>query len=102
LGKRRRPADRSPAAAVDADLLFHRALLAASHNELLARMAAMIEVGLATRDTLVHGGPVEDPVPVHRAVFDAVRDSDPDAAERAMHALLDQAERDTELVRENG
>lgn len=90
------------AAAVDADLRFHRALLAASHNELLERMAAMIEVGLAARDALVHdghGAPVEGPVPAHQAVFDAVRAGDPDAAEHAMRALLDQAERDTELLR---
>lgn len=91
------------AAAVDADLRFHRALLAASHNELLERMAAMIEVGLAARDTLVHGEDgghgVEGPVPAHRAVYDAVAAGDPDAAERAMRALLDQAERDTEKVR---
>jgi GntR family galactonate operon transcriptional repressor len=89
------------AAAVDADLRFHRALLAASHNELLERMEAMIEVGLAARDALVHdahGAPVEDPVPAHRAVLAAVRAADPDAAERAMRALLEQAERDAELL----
>lgn len=93
------------AAAVDADLRFHRALLAASHNELLVRMEAMIEVALAARDTLVHGGhgaPVEGPVPAHRAVFDAVRAGDPDAAEQAMRALLDQAERDTKLLWQAG
>jgi GntR family galactonate operon transcriptional repressor len=91
--------------AVDADLRFHRALLAASHNELLERMEATIEVGLAARDALVHDGhdeSVEDPVPAHRAVFEAVRAGDPDAAERAMRALLDQAERDTKLLWHKG
>jgi len=94
--------DPASAAAVEADLRFHRALLTASHNELLIRMEAMIEVGLAARDALVHtghGGSVQDPVPAHRAVFEAMRDGDPDAAERAMRALLDQAVRDAELVR---
>jgi DNA-binding FadR family transcriptional regulator len=42
----------------------------------------------------------EDPVPAHRAVFDAVRSGDPDAAERAMLELLDQAERDIEGLRQ--
>jgi DNA-binding FadR family transcriptional regulator len=88
------------AAAVDADLRFHRALLAAAHNELLARMEAVIEVGLAARDALVHGEHAGDPTSAHRAVLEAVRAADPDAADRAMRELLDQAERDAEQVGE--
>ncbi|WP_431944962.1 FadR/GntR family transcriptional regulator [Actinacidiphila sp. bgisy167] len=85
--------------AVEADLAFHRALLAATHNELLERMEVVIESGLAQRDQLVHSAPhSEDPVPSHRAVLDAVRDRDPDAAEHAMRALLDQATRDLDKV----
>jgi DNA-binding FadR family transcriptional regulator len=85
--------------AVDADLAFHRALLAATHNELLERMEMVIESGLAQRDQLVHSAPhSEDPVPSHRAVLDAVRDRDPDAAEHAMRGLLDQATRDLDKV----
>jgi GntR family galactonate operon transcriptional repressor len=90
------------AAAVEADLGFHAALLAASHNDLLIRVEAMIEAGLAARDMLVHtghGGTVRDPVPAHRAVFEAVAAGDPDSAERAMRALLDQALRDADQVR---
>ncbi|MFD4586859.1 FadR/GntR family transcriptional regulator [Streptomyces sp. NPDC058434] len=85
--------------AVESDLAFHRALLAATHNELLERMEMVIESGLAQRDRLVHSAPhSEDPVPSHRAVLDAVRDRDPDAAEHAMRALLDQAMRDLDKV----
>ncbi|MEU4092422.1 FadR/GntR family transcriptional regulator [Streptomyces sp. NPDC026673] len=85
--------------AVEADLAFHRALLAATHNELLERMEMVIESGLAQRDQLVHSAPhSEDPVPSHRAVLDAVRDRDPAAAEHAMRALLDQATRDLDKV----
>ncbi|MGW1542108.1 FadR/GntR family transcriptional regulator [Streptomyces sp. NPDC002309] len=81
--------------AVDADLAFHRALLAATHNELLERMEMVIESGLAHRDRIVHSSPHSgDPVPAHRAVLDAVRDRDARAAEAAMRALLDQAGRD--------
>ncbi|RDD87873.1 FadR family transcriptional regulator [Streptomyces parvulus] len=89
--------DPDPAHAVAADLAFHRALLAATHNELLARMELVIEPGLAHRDRIVHSSPHGgDPVPAHRAVLDAVRDGDPCAAETAMRALLDQAGRDQE------
>ncbi|MFE4175883.1 FadR/GntR family transcriptional regulator [Streptomyces sp. NPDC056909] len=87
------------ARAVEADLAFHRALLAATHNELLERMEMVIESGLAHRDQIVHSSPHgEDPVPSHRAVLDAVRARDQDAAERAMRALLDQAVRDLDRV----
>jgi GntR family galactonate operon transcriptional repressor len=85
--------------AVEADLAFHRALLAATHNELLERMEMVIESGLAHRDEIVHSSPHgEDPVPSHRAVLDAVRAQDQDAAEHAMRALLDQAVRDLDKV----
>ena len=81
-----------PTAAVAADLAFHRALLAATHNELVQRMEVVIETGLAERDRMVHGasGP-RDPVPSHRAVVDAIRRHDPAQAARAMGELLDQA-----------
>ncbi|MER5509583.1 FCD domain-containing protein [Streptomyces sp. NPDC002766] len=91
--------DASAAHAVEADLAFHRALLNATHNELLERMEMVIESGLAHRDRIVHSSPhSEDPVPAHRAVLDAVRDRDPDAAEAAMCALLDQAGRDLDRI----
>ncbi|MFE7973873.1 FadR/GntR family transcriptional regulator [Streptomyces shenzhenensis] len=91
--------DAGPAHAVEADLAFHRALLAATHNELLERMEMVIESGLAHRDRIVHSSPhSRDPVPAHRAVLDAVRDGDPSAAEAAMRALLDQAGRDLERI----
>lgn len=87
-----------PAAMVSADLAFHRALLAATHNELLERMEVVVETGLAERDRLVHGAGHDDPVPSHRLVLDAIKAGDPDAAERAMRNLLDKARRDLERV----
>lgn len=89
-------ADGDPAA----DLAFHRALLAATHNELLERMEVVMETGLAERDRLVHGGAAhDDPVPSHRAVVDALRERDESAAETAMRELLDKAVRDVEKAR---
>ncbi|GAA1214778.1 FadR/GntR family transcriptional regulator [Kitasatospora nipponensis] len=82
-------------AAVEADLAFHRALLAAAHNELLTRMEVVIEAGLRVRDHLVHGADHgADAVPAHRAVLDAVRAREPETAARAVHALLAQAAAD--------
>lgn len=86
------------AAMVSTDLVFHRALLAATHNELLERMEVVLETGLAERDLLVHGAGHDDPVPSHRLVLDAIKAGDPDAAERAMRDLLDKARRDLERV----
>lgn len=83
------------AAAVAADLAFHRALLAATHNELLVRMEVLIQTGLAERDRMVHGAQAsDDPVPSHRAVVDAIRRQSAAGAERAMRQLLRKAGED--------
>lgn len=84
-----------PRAHALADLEFHRCLLAASGNELLFRMDLLVAPGLVERDILVHSAdPKADPVPAHRAVVDAVRARNPDAAEQAMRALLAAADAD--------
>ncbi|MFE4058789.1 FadR/GntR family transcriptional regulator [Streptomyces sp. NPDC059096] len=71
-----------PARSAGAGAAFHRALLAATRNELLERMGPVVVPGPV-------GAPhPADPVPGHRAVLDAVRAGDRDAAERAMRALL--------------
>ena len=89
-----------PAAAVEADLRFHRALLAATHNELLRRMEVILATGLAERDRLVHGiDHTDDPTPAHAAVAEAIDAADPDAAEQAMRDLLEKARRDMDRVR---
>lgn len=86
--------------AVDADVAFHRALLAATHNELLVRMEVVLETGLAARDRLVHGAvPDDDPTPAHAAVLDAIRDRDPSAAAAAAGALLAKSLADIEKAR---
>lgn len=84
-----------PRAHALADLEFHRRLLAASGNELLARMDLLVAPGLVERDVLVHSAdPAADPVPAHRAVLDALRSRDADAAEAAMRALLAASDAD--------
>jgi GntR family transcriptional regulator, galactonate operon transcriptional repressor len=79
-------------AAVAADLAFHRALLAATHNELLVRMEVLIETGLAERDRMVHGTQhSDDPVPTHRPVVEAIRAGDPSSAADGVRSLLRKA-----------
>ncbi|MGH8877102.1 MAG: FadR/GntR family transcriptional regulator [Stackebrandtia sp.] len=96
-------AAKNPGEAVTADLGFHQALFTATHNELIERMEVLIETGLATRDRLVHGAhPHDDPVPSHRAVADAVRLGDPDAAEAAMRELLAKAKSDQQRSTRGG
>ncbi|GAA4812522.1 FadR/GntR family transcriptional regulator [Streptomyces ziwulingensis] len=85
--------------AADADAAFHRALLAATGNEMLARMDLLLTPGLRERDRLVHShASVDDPVPSHRAVLDAVRDGDAARAELAMLDLLAKAARDLDRL----
>jgi GntR family galactonate operon transcriptional repressor len=83
-----------PAIAAAADLRFHRAMLRATHNEMLARMDVFIEPALSLRDALVHRHRDEDPVPSHARVVDAVRARDPQAATAAARDLLGQATAD--------
>ncbi|EIE99462.1 FadR/GntR family transcriptional regulator [Saccharomonospora glauca] len=81
-------------AAAAADLRWHRALLRATHNELVAALDSLVEPTLSLRDALVHEARATDPVPRHAAVVDAVRRRDPEAAEAAMRVLLAEAAED--------
>lgn len=83
-----------PSAEVAADLRWHRALLQATHNEMLSRMDVFIEPALRLRDTLVHEGNAHDPVPDHAVVVDAIRCGEPETAAAAVTSLLDKAARD--------
>jgi GntR family galactonate operon transcriptional repressor len=84
---------------VEADLDFHRTLLAATHNPFLVQMERVISNGLAMRDKVVHDAdPADDPVPSHRLVLDAIRANDPLGAEAAMRALVDKASADFRRV----
>ena len=88
--------------AAEADVAFHKALLAATGNELLTKMDVVIETGLAGRDRLVHKvKSTDDPVPSHARVVDAVRAHDPEGAELAMRELLAKAAEDLSAVRKS-
>jgi GntR family galactonate operon transcriptional repressor len=87
--------------AVEADLDFHRALFAATHNQLLVEMQRVLANGLAMRDKVVHAAEHDDPVPSHRKVLDAIRAADEPAAELAMRELLDKANEDFHRIAAN-
>lgn len=81
---------------IAADLLFHAAILGASHNELLEQLGGtMRAVFRASRDvsTRVPGSSAEA-MPLHEAVLHAIHDGDGDAAEAAMLALIDRTAAD--------
>lgn len=81
---------------VDADLAFHRAVLAAAGNELLTRLEVVLEPALRARDTLAfgddHGYAFLDK---HQTVTDAIAAGDGEAASEAMLDLLHAAAADT-------
>lgn len=87
-----------PQVAAAADLQFHRAMLQATHNEMLARMDVFIEPALLLRDDLVHRHADEDPVPSHERVVEAVRAGDAAAASVAARELLTKADADAERL----
>ena len=84
---------------LQADKVFHRTLLEASGNEMFRALNAVVSEVLAGRTH--HGMMPDSPNPaaiaLHDEVARAVRTRDPDAAERAMRAIIDEA---TAAVRE--
>ncbi|MGV8911430.1 MAG: FadR/GntR family transcriptional regulator [Rhodoglobus sp.] len=82
-----------------ADLAFHRAVLAASGNELLARFEVVLEPALQARDQLAFQHETTTHfLDSHRAVVDAIVAQDADLAYAAMTLLMDQSARDSDAI----
>jgi GntR family galactonate operon transcriptional repressor len=75
--------------AIEADVRFHRAILAASHNELMLQMGALISVGL-TVSFRISSSSFGVFVAHHGRVLEAIRAHDPAGAREAMRVLLDE------------
>jgi len=77
----------------EADLVFHRTILEATGNPPLASLASTIGAGV--RWTTIYKGRKlrrpPDPMPAHRAVFDAIAAADATAAHAAMASLVAEA-----------
>jgi GntR family transcriptional regulator, galactonate operon transcriptional repressor len=78
-------------ATTEADVVFHRLLLAASGNALLSGLGACIEEALRSSITISSHPDFAVPFALdqHVAVFEAVRDGNPEAARQRMLAVLD-------------
>lgn len=84
---------------VEADLIFHHALLRAAHNELMAQMATAIEAGLRLRDQFVHATLTSESTDKHAEVLLAVRRQRAKAAETSMRELIERSIADVELAK---
>ncbi|WP_245715219.1 FadR/GntR family transcriptional regulator [Nocardioides szechwanensis] len=78
---------------LEADVVFHRTLLAASGNEMLRSLAGVVSEILAgrTHHGLMPSSPNPQAIALHDAVARTVRDRDPAAAEAAMREIIDEA-----------
>jgi GntR family transcriptional regulator, galactonate operon transcriptional repressor len=79
--------DENDAEAIDADMRFHRLVLTSGHNDLLVQMGGIISVGLMT-SFRIRPDSYRIFIPMHRQVFEAIRDRQPDQARAAMDHLL--------------
>lgn len=85
---------------IPADIQFHSSIVRASQNELLEQIVNTIRAALVSSrkiTTQVPGGSRET-LPLHYAVFDAIRQHQADAAYQAMRTLVDRAAADIHRV----
>jgi len=76
-----------------ADQAFHRTLLEASGNEMLAALGGVVDevLGGRTHHGMMPAQPNPEAIELHDAVARAVRTGDAQAAERAMRSIIDEA-----------
>jgi DNA-binding FadR family transcriptional regulator len=79
--------DETSNAAIEADLRFHRMVLACAHNDLLVQMGGVIGVGLLV-SFRISTSSYKAALGQHGAVLDAIRRRRPEQAREAMEALL--------------
>lgn len=86
------------------DVTFHTTLLAASGNEMFAALAPVVREVLAGRTHHHLMPPQPEPVAVqlHATVATAVASGDPEAAEAAMRAIVDEAQTAVEQIARDG
>ncbi|WP_349359938.1 FadR/GntR family transcriptional regulator [Stappia sp.] len=75
---------------LDADVRFHRLILAATRNAMLSGLGACIESALRASITITSDPRVSDPIALdqHGRVLAAIEARDPDAARSEMRALM--------------
>ncbi len=91
-------ADHDVALYTEPDIRFHKAILAATDNDVMLALGALTEaalrifVDIATR----HPEAPAPSIPLHRAILVAIRGGDENAARRAMERLLRRTARNVE------
>ena len=87
-------------AGVEPDLRFHQGILAATGNQFIAPLGALIESALATsfRISSSRPGAKLNSLPRHEAVLKAIAAGDAEPARKAMEALLSDAMEDFRRV----
>ena len=77
------------------DVRFHRAVAAASHNPVLAALVEMVSAFVYERRrlTVERSRDLKEAAEMHRRLYAAVRERDPDRARREMTHHLDKARR---------
>jgi DNA-binding FadR family transcriptional regulator len=82
----------------DPDIRFHKAILAATDNDVMVAFGALTEaaLGVFVRVASRHAGAPAPSVPLHRAVLAAIRRRDAEGAHAAMMVLLDRTARNVE------
>jgi DNA-binding FadR family transcriptional regulator len=83
-----------------ADQHFHAAILEATGNELLVSLSASIAAAVrwTTFFKYRHAKLPRNPIPEHRALFEAIANADPAGARDATRTLVTQAQLDTEAA----
>ena len=76
---------------IQADVRFHRVLLRATHNELLAQIGSVIESAIRNHDRGVSAEHWVESLALHREVSEAVARRSPEEAEAGMRKVLAQA-----------
>ncbi len=81
---------------IAADMQFHFVILAACHNEILEQLSSTIGEALeiSRKVTVELPGSSEAHLPLHKAVVEAIRTRDTDAAENAMKKLIERVQND--------
>lgn len=87
-------------ASIEADLHFHQGIIEACGNDLLASLGYLIESALeqSFKFSSHLPGARKNSIPLHAAVFTAIKERNSDQAKTAMTALLDEAWVDLEDV----
>lgn len=84
-----------------ADVAFHQVLLRLSHNPLLAALNRPFELALHTtfEMTVCAPGAINQTLPLHRQVLEAILAGDAEGAQSAMRRLIKASAADFEIVR---